>query len=107
MKDTACIQYVLLPQYYSDGGMTNNLVTFSSGRTVTVSPFSGNQDICPRDVRASGRNVHVKNQTFNVSKENRQRVIHALFPPKLDALLRYYDNGYRDAERFIDKEKLR
>ncbi|XP_036367011.1 patatin-like phospholipase domain-containing protein 4 isoform X1 [Octopus sinensis] len=38
---------VIRGKKYLDGGWTNNLPSFSEGRTIHVSPFAGWQDICP------------------------------------------------------------
>ena len=53
-------------QRYVDGGMTDNLYIFEEGRTITVSPFSGNQDICPDDPDGKNKYIYVKNQHFQV-----------------------------------------
>ena len=50
--------------------MTDNLYIFEEGRTITVSAFSGPQDVCPKDFEIQGKDkylrVHVKNQDFQV-----------------------------------------
>ncbi|CAJ0959138.1 unnamed protein product [Ranitomeya imitator] len=38
-----------LIQRYVDGGISNNLPEYELKNTITVSPFSGESDICPRD----------------------------------------------------------
>jgi hypothetical protein len=50
-----------------DGGFTDNLP--SQRDTVTVSPFSGEADICPLDPYSSNwMNINVKNTSFQVSQ---------------------------------------
>ena len=53
---------------YIDGGMTDNLYIFDEGRTITVSPFSGNQDICPNDPEGKDKYIRAKNQHFQVTQ---------------------------------------
>uniref|UniRef100_A0A8R1DYT5 PNPLA domain-containing protein n=2 Tax=Caenorhabditis japonica TaxID=281687 RepID=A0A8R1DYT5_CAEJA len=84
-----------------DGGMTNNLPTFSDIRTITCSPFSSQADICPEDL--STRNVTFANQNFKASSENLYRGARALFPPSRNILKQYYQMGHDDAERFIQR----
>lgn len=39
-----------LLQAYIDGGLTDNLPRFTDVRTITISPFSGEAHISPRDL---------------------------------------------------------
>lgn len=93
---------------YIDGGMTDNLYIFEKGRTVTVSAFSGPQDICPKDFEIQGKDkylrVHVKNQDFQVNSLNLKRYRHALFPPDEKQMGQYHENGFTDAVRFLKRE---
>lgn len=91
-------------QIHTDGGFTNNLVIFEEGRTITVSPFCGGQDICPVDPVGLGWHIYVKNQTFQFNKANGARGIHAMFPPPRDILLKYYEAGINDTLKFLRKE---
>jgi len=93
-------------QKFVDGGMTDNLMLFEEGRTVTISPFSGPQDICPHDKPGKGWYVNAINQDFQINRSNMIRGIHALFPPSKKALRSYLHKGYRDAEAFLKKEDL-
>lgn len=95
---------VINGQTYIDGGITDNLYVFKEGRTITVSPFSGDQDISPDDPKELFKPVKVLNQTFKVNQQNAKRQWHALFPPPNDVLVTYYDAGLRDAVRFLKKE---
>ncbi|XP_041054891.1 patatin-like phospholipase domain-containing protein 4 isoform X2 [Carcharodon carcharias] len=47
-----------------DGGLTNRLPILSTGRTMTVSPFSGKLDICPQDKSQSNLYVTIAKQDF-------------------------------------------
>lgn len=79
---------------------------FEEGRTITVSPFCGDQDICPLDPEGLGWHIHVKNQKFKFNKENGTRGFRAMFPPPRDILLEYFQAGFNDALRFLSKEGL-
>ncbi|XP_045200088.2 patatin-like phospholipase domain-containing protein 4 isoform X2 [Mercenaria mercenaria] len=93
-----------LIEMYTDGGLMNNLVTFKEGKTVTVSPFCGNQDIAPTDDKGLGWFFRIKNQTFQFNKSNGTRGVHAVFPPHRDILLEYHETGYSNAVSFLKKE---
>jgi hypothetical protein len=82
------------------------LPRFKEGQTVTVSPFSGGQNICPKDKNGLGMFVNVVNQEFQVNLHNGARVLHALFPPKRRILESYFQKGVRDAERFLLDENM-
>ncbi|XP_069103424.1 patatin-like phospholipase domain-containing protein 4 [Argopecten irradians] len=97
---------VISGKKYMDGGMTNNLVVFEDGRTLTVSPFCGPQDICPRDKPGKGWYFNFAEQHFQMNRRNMVRGIHALFPPSQKNLKIYLNQGMKDAERFLRKEGL-
>lgn len=50
---------------------------------ITISTFSGQQDICPRDCPAIFHDFRMFNCSFQFSLENIARMTHALFPPDL------------------------
>lgn len=51
--------------------------------SITISTFSGQQDICPRDCPAIFHDFRMFNYSFQFSLENIARMTHALFPPDL------------------------
>ena len=53
--------------------------------SITISTFSGQQDICPRDCPAIFCDFRMFNCSFQFSLENIARMTHALFPPDLVA----------------------
>ena len=70
----------LFYQMYIDGGITDNLYIFEEGRTITVSPFSGPQDISPKDPTSKLKHIHMKNQDFQVRFQTALRKhVHAIF----------------------------
>lgn len=50
-----------------DGGFTDSLPIFPVGRTITVSPFSGSQDVCPPHVGRRKLNLRLANMSVTVS----------------------------------------
>lgn len=90
--------------FCTDGGLINNLIVFGEGRTVTVSPFCGGQDISPRDPVGLAWYLKVKNQRFQFNSANGKRGLHAFYPPPRDVLLSYYEIGFENAVYFLKKE---
>ncbi|KAM4701895.1 LOW QUALITY PROTEIN: omega-hydroxyceramide transacylase-like [Discoglossus pictus] len=87
---------------YIDGGLTSFQPLFGETSMITVSPFSGEIDICPRDCPVSHSCLHVFNTSFQVSVENLSRVSYSLFPPSLSILNDFYCQGFRDATLYIN-----
>ncbi|XP_060888853.1 patatin-like phospholipase domain-containing protein 4 [Labrus mixtus] len=87
-----------------DGGFTDSLPILPVGRTVTVSPFAGLQDVCP--VHRGRYNHHLRLANMNVmfSMENIKRLNQALFPPSSSGMTSYYEEGFSDAVRFMKRE---
>ncbi|KAJ8415122.1 hypothetical protein AAFF_G00008200 [Aldrovandia affinis] len=67
-------------QTWMDGGLTDSLPIFPVGRTITVSPFSGPQDVCPRQAGLVNVRLKVANMNMMFSTENIIRLRRALFP---------------------------
>ncbi|XP_072513844.1 patatin-like phospholipase domain-containing protein 4 isoform X1 [Salminus brasiliensis] len=91
-------------QKWIDGGFTDSLPILPVGRTITVSPFSGSQDICPR--HSGHRKLHLRlaNMTVICSRDNIKRLNQALFPPPLPRMQAVHQEGYEDALRFLRTE---
>ncbi|XP_069748177.1 patatin-like phospholipase domain-containing protein 4 [Narcine bancroftii] len=87
-----------------DGGLTNRLPILSSGRTITVSPFSGKLDICPQDDDQNNWYITVAKQDFIFSIANFVRVNHALFPPSQGRMESLYHKGFDDAMMFLQNK---
>ncbi|XP_018615795.1 patatin-like phospholipase domain-containing protein 2 [Scleropages formosus] len=92
--------------YYIDGGFTDILPVPGSSRTLTVSPFAGEVDICPRDPNAGGYAVVLSGLVFHFSLPNCTRMTKALFPPAPSVLSKAYENGYQDALFFLQNSEL-
>lgn len=91
-------------QKWIDGGFTDSLPILSVGRTITVSPFAGRQDVCP--VHMGRFNTHLKLANMNVafSMENIKRLNQALFPPPSGGMQAVCEEGFSDAVRFLNRE---
>uniref|UniRef100_H3A9F7 triacylglycerol lipase n=1 Tax=Latimeria chalumnae TaxID=7897 RepID=H3A9F7_LATCH len=91
---------------YVDGGLTNMQPEAESNQTITISPFTGETDICPRDASLSFYLYIFGNSSFQLSPENVARVKHALFPPTLVELNDFARQGYHDAILFLQHRKI-
>ncbi|XP_016079178.1 PREDICTED: patatin-like phospholipase domain-containing protein 1 [Miniopterus natalensis] len=86
---------------YIDGGFTGMQPCSFWTDAITISTFSGQQDICPRDCPAIFHDFRMFNCSFQFSLENIARMTHALFPPDLMVLHNYYYRGYEDAVLYL------
>nr|XP_020765624.1 patatin-like phospholipase domain-containing protein 4 isoform X2 [Odocoileus virginianus texanus] len=91
-------------QKWVDGGFTNSLPVLPTGRTVTISPFSGRLDVSPQDKRRLHFYVSITNQDVLLSVANLVRLNRALFPPSRRTMESLYQRGFEDASRFLRKE---
>ncbi|KAI1883415.1 hypothetical protein AGOR_G00231200 [Albula goreensis] len=91
---------------YVDGGISNNLPRCDLKDTITVSPFSGESDICPRDNSFSFHEARLTNTSVHVNLGNMYRLTKALFPPEPKVLAEMCQNGYKDALRFLQENNL-
>ncbi|XP_071452365.1 1-acylglycerol-3-phosphate O-acyltransferase Pnpla3-like [Hetaerina americana] len=90
---------------YMDGGFSNNLPTLDEN-TITVSPFCGESDICPRDLSSQLFHVNVANTSIELSRQNIYRFTRILFPPKPEVLSNMCKQGFDDALRFLHRNNL-
>jgi hypothetical protein len=89
-----------------DGGFTDNLP--SQRDTVTVSPFSGEADICPLDPYSSNwMNINVKNTSFQLTLQNVYRLSKALMPTDAKFLLKLKQQGYEDCLRYLSRQHVK
>uniref|UniRef100_A0A8C2TDJ5 PNPLA domain-containing protein n=1 Tax=Coturnix japonica TaxID=93934 RepID=A0A8C2TDJ5_COTJA len=73
-----------LIQRYVDGGFTGlQPVSSLEEAVITVSPFTGELDICPRDCPAIFYCFQIFNGSIQISVENLCRISYALFPPSI------------------------
>ncbi|KAG7203828.1 hypothetical protein KM043_013841 [Ampulex compressa] len=90
---------------YMDGGFSDNLPTLDEN-TVTVSPFCGESDICPRDISSQLFHVSVANTSIELSRQNMYRFARILFPPNPEILSNTCKQGFDDALRFLHRNNL-
>ncbi|XP_046459756.1 1-acylglycerol-3-phosphate O-acyltransferase Pnpla3-like [Daphnia pulex] len=91
---------------YMDGGLSDNLLVLDE-HTITVSPFCGESDICPRD-KDTSRLIHVvfANTSIELSRTNLYRLAHIMFPPKPETLSKICQQGFDDARVFLQQNNL-
>ncbi|XP_017288379.1 patatin-like phospholipase domain-containing protein 2 [Kryptolebias marmoratus] len=92
--------------YYVDGAVTDNLPRCHLGKTITVSPYAGESDLCPRASTLSFHEVRFNNVSIQVNSENLYRVTSTFFPPDPEAMAEICQNGYMDALRFLQENNL-
>ncbi|XP_054826814.1 patatin-like phospholipase domain-containing protein 2 isoform X2 [Eublepharis macularius] len=114
----ACVCSTFIPVYcglippslqgvrYVDGGISDNLPQYELKNTITVSPFSGESDICPRDSSTNIHELRVTNTSIQFNLRNLYRLSKALFPPEPQVLRDMCKQGYRDALHFLKKTGL-
>ncbi|GAA6101272.1 patatin-like phospholipase domain-containing protein 2 isoform X2 [Tachysurus ichikawai] len=83
--------------HYVDGALSDSTPYSSLKNTITVSPFSGESDICPDDKPVYCQEVRHCNMSINVNLANVHRVIQAFFPPEPEVMAEICNNGYKDA----------
>uniref|UniRef100_A0A8C3AL74 PNPLA domain-containing protein n=1 Tax=Cyclopterus lumpus TaxID=8103 RepID=A0A8C3AL74_CYCLU len=67
--------------HYMDGALSNNLPLFEQRNTITVAPFSGESDICPREGTFNFFEVHYGNVSIQVNTGNVHRICTSFLPP--------------------------
>ncbi|XP_060531801.1 1-acylglycerol-3-phosphate O-acyltransferase Pnpla3 isoform X1 [Cylas formicarius] len=90
---------------YMDGGYSDNLPTLDEN-TITISPFCGESDICPRDDSSQLFHINIANTSIEISKHNIYRMVRILFPPKPEVLANMCKQGFDDALRFLHRNNL-
>lgn len=90
---------------YMDGAFSDNLPVLDEN-TVTVSPFCGESDICPRDQSAQLFHVNWANTSIELSRQNINRFVRILFPPKPEVLSNMCQQGFDDALQFLHRNNL-
>ncbi|KAM4617136.1 patatin-like phospholipase domain-containing protein 2 [Discoglossus pictus] len=114
----ACVCSTFIPVYcglippslqgvrYVDGGISDNLPQYELKNTITVSPFSGESDICPRDGCTNIHELRVTNTSIQFNLSNLYRLSKALFPPEPQVLKDMCKQGYADALHFLKRNGL-
>ncbi|ELT89705.1 hypothetical protein CAPTEDRAFT_104291 [Capitella teleta] len=90
---------------YIDGGLSLNNPILNEN-TITVSPFSGESDICPDDKSASFMHVCLAGTSIQMNCGNLFRISHAFFPPVPEILSNMCKQGFDDALNYLQKSDL-
>ncbi|XP_054479954.1 patatin-like phospholipase domain-containing protein 4 [Anoplopoma fimbria] len=91
-------------QKWIDGGFTDSLPILPTGRTITLSPFSGLQDVCPVHRGRFNTQLRLANMNVMFSVENIKRLNRALFPPSSCSMQSLCGEGFSDAVSFLKRE---
>eukprot|EP00057_Strongylocentrotus_purpuratus_P002836 XP_003725356.1 PREDICTED: uncharacterized protein LOC582648 isoform X2 [Strongylocentrotus purpuratus] len=93
---------------YVDGGISDNLpIIDKTCKTITVSPLSGEADICPRsDEFSDYLNVTISNTNVQITASNLYRMCRALYPPEPAVLSRMCKQGFEDALLYLKTHTL-
>ncbi|CAJ1055967.1 patatin-like phospholipase domain-containing protein 2 isoform X2 [Xyrichtys novacula] len=92
--------------YYMDGALSNNMPLFEHRNTITMAPFSGESDICPKEGTFNFFEATFGNVSIQVNTGNVHRVCTSFLPPKPEKLAEICHNGYMDALRFLGERDL-
>nr|XP_025873135.1 1-acylglycerol-3-phosphate O-acyltransferase PNPLA3 [Vulpes vulpes] len=91
---------------YMDGGASDNVPFFDAKTTITVSPFYGEYDICPKVKSTNFLQVDLTKLNLRLCSENAYLLMRALFPPDLKVLGEICLRGYLDAFRFLEENGI-
>ncbi|WKY01883.1 hypothetical protein Q1695_015694 [Nippostrongylus brasiliensis] len=91
---------------YIDGGFTDNQPSYDD-HTVTVSPFSGESDICPPDWdSASFFGLSFSGTSIRFTTRNLFRLTACLMPPSTEDCSKMCLQGFEDTLRFLTKNGM-
>ncbi|XP_035756027.1 patatin-like phospholipase domain-containing protein 1 [Egretta garzetta] len=97
----------LPPRYhgvrYIDGEFSMWQANFVSRATITVSAFTGEYDICPKDGPAAFFALQLSDCILHISKRNVCRLHYVLRLPTCQVLEQFYTHGYQDAASFLKR----
>lgn len=88
-----------------DGGLSNNLLILDE-QTVTISPFTGESDICPQDDFGAYMQLTIANTSIAVTPSNIYRIQSILFPPHPEVMSKMCQQGFDDALRFLQRNNI-
>ncbi|XP_058165125.1 1-acylglycerol-3-phosphate O-acyltransferase PNPLA3-like [Dasypus novemcinctus] len=91
---------------YVDGGFTDDVPFIDAKTTITISPFYGEFDICPKVKSKNSFNVTLGKLNLHVCFENAYLLSATVFPPFLKVLGEMCFQGYLDALRFLKEQGI-
>ncbi|XP_068162264.1 patatin-like phospholipase domain-containing protein 4 [Antennarius striatus] len=94
-------------EFYVDGGFRTMqpVPPVPCNRTLMVSPFSGDVDVCPTD-KPCMLDMAVNGVILKGNMANCLRIFNALYPMTAESLAEAYDNGYKDGFKFLQDNDL-
>ncbi|XP_062058709.1 1-acylglycerol-3-phosphate O-acyltransferase PNPLA3-like isoform X2 [Lepus europaeus] len=91
---------------YMDGGASDNIPSIDARTTITVSPFYGEHDICPKVKSTNFLHVNITNLSLRLCLGNVYLMTRAIFPPDVKVLGEICVRGYLDAFRFLEENGI-
>ncbi|XP_039719162.1 1-acylglycerol-3-phosphate O-acyltransferase PNPLA3 isoform X1 [Pteropus medius] len=91
---------------YIDGGLTNATPVFDAETTITVSPFYGEYDICPKVKSTHFFHIEVARFSIQLCSENFRLLSRLLFPTNIKEIGELCLQGYLDAARFLEENGI-
>ncbi|XP_054399745.2 1-acylglycerol-3-phosphate O-acyltransferase PNPLA3 isoform X2 [Pongo abelii] len=90
---------------YVDGGGSDNVPFIDAKTTITVSPFYGEYDICPKVMSTNFLHVDITKLSLRLCTGNLYLLSRAFVPPDLKVLGEICLRGYLDAFRFLEEKE--
>nr|XP_036276162.1 1-acylglycerol-3-phosphate O-acyltransferase PNPLA3-like [Pipistrellus kuhlii] len=91
---------------YMDGGFSNSIPSLDDKATITVSPFLGEHDICPKVKSTNFLHLDLCKLSLRFCLENIYLLNKILFPPDIKVLGERFLQGYLDAARFLEEKGI-
>ncbi|KAL2295486.1 hypothetical protein Nmel_017899 [Mimus melanotis] len=88
---------------YLDGELAMWRADFVSRSTITISAFTGEYDICPKDGSAGFLTFQISDCILHISKKNMHRLLYIFQPPTRQVMDCFYTQGYQDTVSFLKK----
>lgn len=91
-NDHSCMKVVVmftLSQLYMDGALSNNMPLSELRNTITMAPFAGESDVCPREGTFCPLQVNYGDLSIKVTTMNVQRICTSFLPPRLEVGTNY------------------
>ncbi|XP_068416967.1 1-acylglycerol-3-phosphate O-acyltransferase PNPLA3 [Eschrichtius robustus] len=91
---------------YIDGGVSDIIPFFDTKTTITISPFYGESDICPKVKSTNFLHVDFTKLSLRLCSENIYLLTRVLFPADLKVLGELCFRGYLDTVRFLEENGI-
>ncbi|XP_020029794.2 LOW QUALITY PROTEIN: 1-acylglycerol-3-phosphate O-acyltransferase PNPLA3 [Castor canadensis] len=91
---------------YVDGGLSDNIPFLNAKTTITVSPFYGEYDICPKVKSTNFLLVDIAKLSLRICMGNAHLLSRAFFSPSLKEMGELCFQGYLDGLRFLQESGM-